>query len=270
MNYIEQLNLFAEYNRLERLSPGTQLLWRVLMQINNELRWKSPFQFDNAGLLIETGFKSEKTLIKHRDELVEEGLLIYKSGCKNNRSLYELVPLRKGKDSVIRIGDKRADGEEEEKIVVEKKPKKRIDYDSIYTFYNDHRRKMPKITKMTDGRKTAIKNTLKKFTMEDIRNAFLRAEQSDFLNGLVQSGNGRSFTANFDWILKPANFIKVLEGNYDNRESVKPITTDEYLTAVASGIMDYDGNPIGGEEGENFTDYEIEMDADLMDWVNGE
>ena len=41
---------------------------------------------------------------------------------------------------------------------------------------------------------------------------FARAEASDFLTGRV-----KDWRANFDWILKPENLTKILEGCYDNR-----------------------------------------------------
>lgn len=43
---------------------------------------------------------------------------------------------------------------------------------------------------------------------------FEKASKSDFLNGV----NQRSWKANFDWLINESNFLKVLEGNYDNRE----------------------------------------------------
>ena len=33
----------------------------------------------------------------------------------------------------------------------------------------------------------------------------------------MQGLNGRTWTADFDWITKPENFIKILEGNYENK-----------------------------------------------------
>lgn len=40
---------------------------------------------------------------------------------------------------------------------------------------------------------------------------------SDFLRGK----NERGWRANLDWIVKPANFSKIVSGNYDNRESTE-------------------------------------------------
>jgi hypothetical protein len=42
-----------------------------------------------------------------------------------------------------------------------------------------------------------------------------RAERSRFLTG--QGGGDRPFALSLDWLLKPANLLKVLEGNYDDR-----------------------------------------------------
>ena len=42
---------------------------------------------------------------------------------------------------------------------------------------------------------------------------FEKAEASHFLKG----GNGRDWSADFDWLMKDANFAKVLDGNYDDK-----------------------------------------------------
>ncbi len=45
-------------------------------------------------------------------------------------------------------------------------------------------------------------------------------ENSDFLLGLKPSKDHEHWKVSFDWILNPNNYIKILEGNYDNK--VKP------------------------------------------------
>ena len=52
------------------------------------------------------------------------------------------------------------------------------------------------------------------YSIEDIHEAFRKAENSDFLKGK----NNRNWQANFDWIIKDANMAKILDGNYDNHE----------------------------------------------------
>lgn len=46
---------------------------------------------------------------------------------------------------------------------------------------------------------------------------FLR--ESDFLMGRTADREGRSFFASLDWIVKPNNFAKIIEGRYHRQES---------------------------------------------------
>jgi hypothetical protein len=45
---------------------------------------------------------------------------------------------------------------------------------------------------------------------EDFERAFRLSEDSSFLKGM----NNRGWSANFDWIIKPNNIVKILDGNY--------------------------------------------------------
>ena len=74
------------------------------------------------------------------------------------------------------------------------------------------------ISKITDTRKKHIKARLKEYSLDDIITVFKKVEQSDFLTGRISTDKQRPFKASFDWIMKPSNFIKILEGNYDNRQ----------------------------------------------------
>ena len=86
------------------------------------------------------------------------------------------------------------------------------DYQSIVNLFNSTCLSLPKVQKLTDKRKKKIKVLLKSYSIDDIASAFTKAENSDFLKG-----NINSFQATFDWLIESGNFIKVLEGNYDNR-----------------------------------------------------
>ena len=47
---------------------------------------------------------------------------------------------------------------------------------------------------------------------------FRRVAKSDFLMGRVNGGNGRApFKADLEWLIRPMNLVKVIEGKYDNR-----------------------------------------------------
>lgn len=74
-------------------------------------------------------------------------------------------------------------------------------------------RPMPK--ELTPGRTKKAKSFLANKSLFDWTEACRRVEASDFL-----SGRNKKWTkCNFDWLLKPDNFAKVMEGNYDNDAS---------------------------------------------------
>ena len=59
---------------------------------------------------------------------------------------------------------------------------------------------------------------IKEYSKNDVLTVIENVKYSDFLKG----NNNRNWTADIDWILKPNNFIKVLEGNYNkDKEHVK-------------------------------------------------
>jgi hypothetical protein len=85
----------------------------------------------------------------------------------------------------------------------------------IKDIYNEICVSLPKLTVLSDRRKQAIKARLNKYSVDQIKEAFVKAEASDFLKG----NNKSDWTANFDWLMKDANIAKVLDGNYDNKTS---------------------------------------------------
>ena len=78
---------------------------------------------------------------------------------------------------------------------------------------------LPKIQKLTEGRKKLIRARLNQFSLEHIEEVFIIAESSDFLKGT----NGK-WNASFDWLMNESNFCKVLEGNYNNKSNSPPPT----------------------------------------------
>ena len=67
----------------------------------------------------------------------------------------------------------------------------------------------PSVRSLSDARKKAIKARLKNYTLDDFKTVFENAEASSFLKG-ADGG----WKASFDWLIKEANMLKVMEGNY--------------------------------------------------------
>lgn len=64
-------------------------------------------------------------------------------------------------------------------------------------------------------RETLLRARIKEHGIDTVLEAIERIKQSDFLHGQ----NKNNWTISFDWFIRPRNFLKVLEGNYDNREA---------------------------------------------------
>lgn len=87
----------------------------------------------------------------------------------------------------------------------------KIDYNGVKEYFNfTFKDKLPQITVMTDGRKTAVKARIAEHGKEAIRTVFRNVLQSPWLLG----SNERNWRADFDWLFKASNFVKVLEGKY--------------------------------------------------------
>lgn len=74
----------------------------------------------------------------------------------------------------------------------------------------EHGAQIPTITQISGKRKQALLARFKQHGKEALRKAVINAATSTFLNG----GGSKPFVASFDWIMRPNNFPKVLEGNY--------------------------------------------------------
>ena len=100
---------------------------------------------------------------------------------------------------------------------------KDIDYQQISALYNSICVSFPKLTKLSDKRKKTIKARFNQgYTIDDFKQLFEMAEGSSFLKG----GNGRNWSANFDWLIADANMAKTLDGNYSDRQKEKGGVTD--------------------------------------------
>lgn len=94
----------------------------------------------------------------------------------------------------------------------------KTDYKKIVDTYNELCPSLPKVLKITEKRKTAIKARLKNYTEEELKEYFKTVEKSDFLTGR----KGKGWKANFDWLMNESNMVKVLEGNYSENGKEKP------------------------------------------------
>ena len=114
--------------------------------------------------------------------------------------------------------------------------KNEVDYESIVNLFHSICTELPRIQKLTEAREKAIKQRISEHSKEKVAEMIEIVGNSKFLNG----ENDKGWKADFDWLFKPSNFIKVIEGNYSNKsckngkktinsgESRQPATADQH------------------------------------------
>lgn len=138
----------------------------------------------------------------------------YAERCKKNRENGRKGGLAKasnikqslasGKRGLANLADNDSDNESDSDN------DKNINYQLIADMYNNTCVSFPRLSKLSDARKKAIRARLKTYTVEDFQKLFKMAESSSFLKGQ----NNRNWSATFDWLIKDTNMAKVLDGNY--------------------------------------------------------
>ena len=96
-----------------------------------------------------------------------------------------------------------------------------VPYAAIMDEYNAICVSLTPIKVMSDKRKREAKTRFRREfhgQMGEVCAFFRKVEASDFLCGR----NGHGWTASFDWLMKSANAVKVLEGTYDNKKPRAP------------------------------------------------
>jgi hypothetical protein len=99
----------------------------------------------------------------------------------------------------------------EEKII--------IDYNFVVENYHSLCPKMKRVEVLNDLRKGFINARVGEYGMEKVISIIRIAGESNFLNGK----NDDAWKADFEWILRPNNFIKIMEGKYENKKMFQPI-----------------------------------------------
>ena len=255
-------NILKRTRRRFALSAGEQALYMELVDICNEEGWRPSFQVSNGELMTALNC-TEKTICQWRQSLINAGLLKYSSGkSKRAYGIYDITvnitannttntTTNKGVNITANRSDynklnktsssfkKEAKGESdylefpEEEIEIEKpvihpdeeKEKSCAKKEKeIIEYFHKQCILLPKVQIVGDTRKKAIKARIKDVGVERVMQVIKMTGESSFLNG----ENDRGWSADFDWIMKPTNFTKILEGNYRNR-------TNGHNQATSSG-----------------------------------
>lgn len=89
----------------------------------------------------------------------------------------------------------------------------KVPYEEIIDMFNTSCKSLPKVKARSKGRDKSIKSLFRRCgNLDNIKNFFNKVESSNFLSGR----DGKWLNCNFDWIMKEGNYIKIIEGSYDN------------------------------------------------------
>lgn len=110
--------------------------------------------------------------------------------------------------------------------------------DEVISQFNSICVSLNKVGGMTGPRRKAVQSALQEIGQEKLTELFRKAEASDFLT----KRNSTGWKAGFDWLLKPENYTKVLEGNYDNRNSAQTVQTDYTNGGLHPNILEMSGD----------------------------
>jgi predicted phage replisome organizer len=90
-------------------------------------------------------------------------------------------------------------------------------YTQIQQLFNQLCTTLPKVKNIKDNRKKSFNSRWKEYQdIEFWTQLFTEVNESDFLSGRSGAWTGCSF----DWIIKPNNLQKIIEGNYKNKSGV--------------------------------------------------
>ncbi len=174
--------------------------------------------YEQYGILTSHGI--QKQYLKVCKEARRKRIMFVKEYClvKDNDLLSVITELTSvnTEETLINDSDNTQSKVKESK---EKKSTKEIlstatPYDDIISLYHKKCPSLPKIKKLTEKRKRTIRARWRADPdIEVFRALFKKAESSNFLSGR----NGRWTGCNLDWLMNETNMLKVLEGNYDNK-----------------------------------------------------
>lgn len=155
----------------------------------------------------------KKELSAALKELIDKGFFIVASDA-----------LAECKSDAMPEREREGEGEAEKALVnddaVDQPAKKDCPHDSIIALYHETLPALPRVAVWDERRKTYLRSRWRedpeRQSLDWWRRWFGYVGKSDFLMGRVESKDRKPFQANLEWMLKPSNFVKILEGNYES------------------------------------------------------
>lgn len=116
-----------------------------------------------------------------------------------------------------------------------KKPITIKEVKEFVNLYNSIVVRLSKVETISNTRSLKVKARLKNLEIDKWREVFEKMEASDFCCGI----NKNNWKASFDWIIaNDNNYVKVLEGKYDNKKGAYNVNNSSSLNELQKAGMD--------------------------------
>lgn len=110
-------------------------------------------------------------------------------------------------------------------------PDEKVNFVDLMKYFNEtFAGKLSAIKSIDDKRRKAIKARIAQYNKQAIFDVFQKVLRSPFLLG----DNDRNWRCDFDWIFKPTNFTKILEGNYNGKRTDTATTRRESVSSLTN------------------------------------
>lgn len=172
---------------------------------------------------------SQNPLIDNKNIIKEENI-IQENNIRDNNNL-------SNDKYIIPKKEKEINKEKSPTGDTKKADKDKVDFNKFAEYYNaamQHKAIKP-ISRITDRRKENLTARAREFGKEALQTVVDKAAASDFMNGK----NNKGWVADFDWMMRPNNFPKVLEGNYDNDKIQQNLFDNKDPMSI--GVIIHDG-----------------------------
>lgn len=159
-------------------------------------------EYQSSEQPIEQQVNNKRTTSEHKQE------------CKNIRSI---------KDTKVSMSNEQANLTHQDNI----------DYKSLIAFFNKKTNGVFGNVRypISEQRKGIIRARVRQYGKEAFAEMIDKAVNSNFLKGDNHSG----WRATFDWMLRPSNFQKIIEGNYNNNQTYNDsLLTYEQIVVMAN------------------------------------
>jgi len=165
---------------------------------------------------------------KHQNPHMKEAASTIPAPCKHGASTVQATEQHEASpadslslDSPSLIPESSSDADAS--VVVGKPKTPMCPHDAIVSLYHELLPSLTRVRDWTDARQALLRKRwsedAERQSLEWWRNFFAYVAESDFLTGRTAGRGGEPFECDLEWLVKPRNFIKVIEGRYENRKA---------------------------------------------------